>query len=39
MAWNAVLLNAHWGMQRLIGNKWVFNTILGAGYAVNGDDF
>jgi hypothetical protein len=30
---NSVLVNLHWGLQRPLGNHWVFNSHFGAGYA------
>lgn len=30
---SAMLVNGHWGLQRYMGRKWVFDTHLGAGYA------
>jgi len=30
---NSILINAHWGIQRAIGNHWAFNFHIGAGYA------
>jgi hypothetical protein len=29
----AMMVNGHWGMQRYMGRKWVFDTHIGAGYA------
>jgi len=29
----SMLVNGHWGMQRSMGKKWVFDTHFGAGYA------
>jgi hypothetical protein len=34
---NTILVNAHWGIQRAIGNHWTFNFHIGAGYARNID--
>jgi hypothetical protein len=36
---STILMNVHWGMQRSLGRKWIFNTNLGAGYATSTDDF
>jgi hypothetical protein len=36
--WDALLFNAHWGMQRAIGTRWTLNTHFGAGYAVDAVD-
>ena len=30
---NALLLNVHWGLQRALGRRFIFNTHVGAGYA------
>jgi hypothetical protein len=30
---NSILTNIHWGMQRAMGNHWLFNWHVGAGYA------
>lgn len=30
---NSILTNIHWGMQRGIGNHWLFNAHIGVGYA------
>ena len=32
-----LLTNIHWGIQRAIGGHWLFNTQLGAGYAMGMD--
>lgn len=37
-AWDALLFNAHWGMQRAIGNRWTLNTHFGLGYAIDAVD-
>jgi len=37
-AWDALLFNAHWGMQRAIGKRWTFNTHFGLGYAIDATD-
>ena len=29
---NSVLANIHWGIQRAIGNHWLFNSHIGVGY-------
>lgn len=36
--WDALLFNAHWGMQRAIGNRWTLNTHFGLGYAIDAVD-
>ncbi len=30
---NSVLSNIHWGLQRSVGERWSFNSHIGAGYA------
>ena len=30
---NTVLINLHWGIQRVIGNNWAINALAGIGYA------
>lgn len=30
-----MLVNVHWGLQRVIAARWAFNTHLGVGYAVD----
>ena len=30
---SSMLVNGHWGLQRHMGKKWVFDTHVGAGYA------
>ncbi len=30
---NSILTNIHWGIQRAIGNHWLFNSHVGFGYA------
>lgn len=35
---DALLLNVHWGIQRMISKKWTINTHAGIGYAVNATD-
>lgn len=30
---NSILVNVHWGMQRALGTRWLFNAHAGAGYA------
>ena len=30
---NSILTNIHWGIQRVIGNHWTFNSHIGVGYA------
>lgn len=30
---DAALVNLHWGMQRAVGKKWIFNAHAGLGYA------
>ncbi len=37
-AWDALLFNAHWGMQRAVGKRWTLNAHFGAGYAMNAVD-
>ena len=37
-AYDALLFNAHWGMQRALGNRWTMNTHFGVGYAVDATD-
>jgi len=37
-AWDALLFNAHWGLQRAVGNRWTFNTHFGLGYAIDAVD-
>ncbi len=37
MLMDAFLINAHWGLQRNFGNKWIFNGHIGAGYAYDHD--
>lgn len=32
---NSFLVNAHWGMQRALGTRWIFNAHAGAGYALD----
>lgn len=36
--WDALLFNAHWGLQRNIGKRWTFNTHAGVGYAIDATD-
>lgn len=31
--WDALLINVHWGLQRVIGKRWMFATHAGLGYA------
>ena len=31
--YNTLLFNAHWGIRRAIGEKWIFSTYIGIGYA------
>ena len=35
---DALLFNAHWGMQRGIGKRWTMNAHFGAGYALDATD-
>jgi hypothetical protein len=35
---DALLLNVHWGLQRPIGQRWLFNTHAGIGYALDASD-
>lgn len=35
---DALLFNAHWGMQRAIGRRWTFNTHFGLGYGIDATD-
>jgi hypothetical protein len=35
---DALLFNLHWGIQRSMGNSWVFNTHFGLGYAIDAAD-
>jgi len=35
---DALLYNAHWGMQRALGKKWTVNTHFGVGYAIDATD-
>jgi hypothetical protein len=35
---DALLFNLHWGLQRAMGNTWVFNTHFGIGYAIDATD-
>jgi len=37
-AWDALLFNLHWGLQRAIAERWTVNTHLGIGYAVDAVD-
>jgi hypothetical protein len=37
-AWDALLFNIHWGLQRAIAKRWTVNTHLGIGYAINAVD-
>ena len=30
---NCIVTNLHWGIQRAMGGRWVFNFHIGAGYA------
>ena len=32
-----ILTNIHWGIQRTIGGHWLFNSQVGAGYAIGTD--
>lgn len=32
VVWDAVLFNFHWGMQRPVGRRWIFNGHVGPGY-------
>lgn len=32
---DALVLNVHWGLQRIIARRWTVNSHLGAGYSVN----
>jgi hypothetical protein len=32
---NALLLNVHWGLQRIIAKRWTVNSHFGAGYSIN----
>jgi hypothetical protein len=32
VVWDAVLFNVHWGVQRPVGRRWVFNGHIGPGY-------
>ena len=36
--WDALLFNLHWGLQRPVGKRWIFNTHFGGGYAVDATD-
>ena len=36
--WDALLFNLHWGIQRPVGKRWIFNTHVGVGYAVDATD-
>src|SRR5215211_1339434 len=36
---DALLFNAHWGMQRPLGQRWTLNTHFGIGYAIDATDF
>ncbi len=33
----SLLMNIHWGLQRPLGNKWIFSSHAGAGYAMDID--
>lgn len=35
---DALLFNAHWGMQRAIGKRWTCNTHFGVGYGIDATD-
>jgi hypothetical protein len=35
---DALLYNAHWGMQRALSKKWTLNTHFGVGYAIDATD-
>ena len=37
-AWDALLFNIHWGLQRAIAKRWTVNTHLGIGYAIDAVD-
>lgn len=37
-AWDALLFNVHWGMQRDIAKRWTMNAHFGAGYAIDATD-
>lgn len=37
-AWDALLFNLHWGMQRAIGKRWGFQSHFGLGYAIDAVD-
>ena len=37
-AYDALLFNAHWGMQRAMGKRWTMNTHFGLGYAMDATD-
>lgn len=36
--WDALLFNAHWGMQRAMGDRWTLNSHFGLGYAIDAVD-
>lgn len=36
--YDALLFNAHWGMQRALGKRWTMNTHFGLGYAMDATD-
>jgi hypothetical protein len=35
---DAILINTHWGLQRMIAKRWTFNFFIGLGYAVDASD-
>jgi hypothetical protein len=34
VVWDALLFNIHWGMQRPVGKRWVFNSHIGPGFGM-----
>jgi hypothetical protein len=34
VVWDALLFNIHWGMQRPVGKRWVFNSHVGPGFGM-----
>jgi hypothetical protein len=36
--YDAILMNIHWGLQRAMGKRWLFNAHFGGGYAVDATD-
>jgi hypothetical protein len=36
--YDALLFNAHWGLQRAIAKRWILNSHFGIGYAIDATD-